>query len=283
MGIDVHSANFLRYASSRRSIGRVLTIGRQEVHLSEKQLAEIGVAPQHRGQKYCENLLIERFGASEVESLDNSAYEQATLIADLNKPIDQACEAFDTIFDGGALEHVYDIREAFLNVSRLCKPGGQIIHVLPANNFCGHGFWQFSPEVFFSLYSKKNGYSEVEIFLADLTKLDVWYRVKQPTGAKRVSAQSRNPVYVLVRALRSDEKFTHEAIQQSDYVHEWNKDDGASLGSTPRVSAYLSRKPLVSRIRGALLPRKLRRLQEKSLSRWNPLLEKLMISDFVGI
>jgi hypothetical protein len=27
--------------------------------------------------------------------------------------------------------------------------GGEIIHVLPANNLCCHGFWQFWPELFF--------------------------------------------------------------------------------------------------------------------------------------
>jgi len=66
------------------------------------------------------------------------------------------------------MEHVFNASQGLKNVTRLCAPGGQIIHSLPANNFCNHGFWQFSPELFFSLYSDKNGYSETEIFLADV-------------------------------------------------------------------------------------------------------------------
>ena len=42
---------------------------------------------------------------------------------------------------------------------KLTKIGGMIIHALPANNFCGHGFWQFSPELFYELYSPENGRS----------------------------------------------------------------------------------------------------------------------------
>ena len=47
--------------------------------------------------------------------------------------------------------------------SDLCKNGGTIIHSLPSNNNCGHGFWQFSPELFFSLYNEKNGFKNNEM------------------------------------------------------------------------------------------------------------------------
>src|SRR6516162_6511281 len=49
-------------------------------------------------------------------------------------------------------------------------------------NYCGHGFWQFSPELFFSLYSEKNGYSDTRIFLVSLDDWDTWYgwRLQRP-------------------------------------------------------------------------------------------------------
>ena len=63
---------------------------------------------------------------------------------------------------------------------------GVILHVLPANNFNGHGFYQFSTELFYSLYSPKNGYEETVVFLADLADNEVWYKSLQSSNAKRV-------------------------------------------------------------------------------------------------
>jgi len=153
MSFDNHNMNFLRFARKRGNpFGRVATMGRQGMP----------------GGGYCENFLLENFGASLVESFDYSDFEGATNIVDLNEPIYEHGEKYDTIIDFGTMEHVFNASQGLKNVTRLCAPGGQIIHSLPANNFCNHGFWQFSPELFFSLYSDKNGYSETEIFLADV-------------------------------------------------------------------------------------------------------------------
>ena len=46
------------------------------------------------------------------------------------------------------------------------------------NNNCGHGFWQFSPELF-KIYNKKNGFDNTEIFIIDLFDKNNWYQVNQ--------------------------------------------------------------------------------------------------------
>jgi hypothetical protein len=221
MGIDAHALNFLTLARTKQAFGRVATIGRQGLYLSSYKLMELlRLEREPAYGPFCENLLISHFGASAVESFDNSNFEGATHTVDMNKPLVQVGQ-YDTVLDGGCTEHIYNAPQALHNISKMCADRGQILHILPANNFCGHGFWQFSPELFFSLYSTRNGYSETEVYLADLANEDVWYQVKQPKDGRRAIATSSTPVYALVRTKRSG-PFSHENIQQSDYVYGWS-------------------------------------------------------------
>jgi SAM-dependent methyltransferase len=187
MGIDVHALNFLRYARRFGRFENTLTIGRQVVHLRPHQIRHLLDIDDVSGMRgYCEAMLKTRFGASGVDSVDNSNFENATLVLDMNRALPATLASrYDTVFDGGCTEHIFNAPQALKNISSLCRPGGQILHVLPANNFCGHGFWQFSPELFFSLYSPANGYEQTEVFLADLAQTDKWFRVKQPAGGKQ--------------------------------------------------------------------------------------------------
>jgi hypothetical protein len=236
MGIDVHALNFLRYTTKRRPLGHTITIGRQALNVSEPLVKElVGARPTYRNHRYCEELFIEYFGATKVDSVDNSGFEEATHIHNLNERIPKELwQKFDTIIDGGCSEHVFNAPQALLNYSLFCKPGGQIIHILPANNFCGHGFWQFSPELFFSLYSRTNGYSGTEIFLADLSDTKRWFQVMEPSNGQRVNASSSTALYVLVRTVLQRIDFSHSNVQQSDYVFEWG--NARSAEQIPLVS-----------------------------------------------
>ena len=142
----------------------------------------------------------------------------------MNNPLpEKLLKNYDTVIDGGCLEHIFNVPQALKNCSFLLKPGGQIIHILPANNFCGHGFYQFSPELFFCVYSNKNGYDETEIFLADLTDINHWYKVKKPENGERVNVRNSNNLYILIRSVLKSNNFDHSNIQQSDYVFKWNR------------------------------------------------------------
>lgn len=227
MGIDVHSLNFLRYVSKNRKLGRVATIGRQSLLLSSGKIARyLGIPPKNTDfGMYCEKLLKEHFGATSVDSYDYSDYEAATHIVDMGKPFVPE-KQYDTILDCGTCEHIFDVAQALNNVSSLCVPGGQIVQVLPANNFCGHGFWQFSPELFFSLYSEKSGYHETEVFLADLNDSTNWFAVEPPKNGRRAEVISDGPLYVMCRTTKRVDAFPQE-VQQSDYAHAW--DHSASI------------------------------------------------------
>jgi hypothetical protein len=223
MGIDIHALNFLRYASKKKRLGGVATIGRQILAIPPGRLSKLMRIPEKREfGPFCEEFLTEHLDAKFVDSYDNSDYEGATHLADLNEPIIPE-KKYETVIDCGCVEHIYNVPQALTNISLLCANGAQIIHVLPANNFCGHGFWQFSPELFFSLYSRINGYAETEVFLADLRNQREWFEVKQPKNGERAQVISKSPLYIMCRTVKTSD-FSHRNIQQSDYVHMWGLD-----------------------------------------------------------
>ena len=241
MGIDLHTLNFLRYTRKKRAFGDTVTAARQGFHILKSYTKDpdvldmIAHLESSEGGRYCEPLLVRYFDATRVDSIDNSDYEGATFVCDMNEPIPKALhQRYDTVIDAGTLEHVFHISTALRNCSEMCKPGGQILHVLPANNFCGHGFWQFSPELFFSLYSPANGYDETEVF-----------QVREPEPGRRVNVHTSNRLYALVRTVRVAYHFSHKNVQQSDYLYKWEGNM-----QPPRAN------PAVSRIEA--LKRKLR-------------------------
>jgi len=279
MGIDLHTLKLIMYASKGRPLGRVATIGRMGLHVPKEKLEQLSLGSDYG--PYCEDFLIAEFGAISVDSFDKSEYEHATHIADLNKPLSIE-PSYDTIIDGGTLEHIFNVPQALENVSKMCALGGQILHVLPANNLCGHGFWQFSPDLFLSLYDKANGYDETQVFLADVSNEQEWYRVCKPQNSERVEIVSSSSVFVLVKTKRTG-AFSHEDVQQSDYIYVWDGNENISSGR-------LSNSGLAERIRRAakrsiLLPgaraaeRKWQRLLRpaRSLSPANPHLVKYKI------
>lgn len=288
MGIDVHGLNFLRYAKQQhREFKKSITIGRQGFHVTETIVrGAVWESSDPNNDLYCEELLKNHFGANIVDSIDNSKYENASIIHDMNLPIpSEFLHIYDTVIDGGCLEHIYNIPQALKNCSLFCKPGGQILHMLPANNQCGHGFWQFSPELFFSLYSNQNGYQDTEVFLADLTKTTKWFKVRPPTNGQRVNIISSTELYVLVRTVLREINFSHSNVQQSDYVHEWTKitEKNATGNSKPKnIKQYIKQSPLLHILLSPAYHYWRTNLSSKSkLNKFNPDLTEIKIKSIL--
>ena len=278
MGIDLHGLNFLRYATKGGVFGRTVTIGRQEVFLNEPTARRV-LGKAYSPEQYGEGLLIRHMGASSVDSVDASSYEQATILHDMNSPLPQQYHRqFDTAIDGGCCEHVFNVTQALWNCSMLCKPGGQIIHILPANNFCGHGFWQFSPELFFALYSTSNGYADTEVFLADLMDTRHWFKVEKPANGRRVNVHSSTEAYVLVRTTLRNADFTFSEVQQSDYVHVWNEGTPGTAARRSMISKIARFIPAYSTLAAAY--RRWRYfISRTKLNRLHPDLTRVAIAD----
>ena len=242
MGISFHGLAFLKYAANSAPLGRTITLGRQALHV-DNDLAERLVGPIGQPEKYCERLLRENLGATEVDSLDYSDFEQASIIHDMNQPVSESLhKQYDLVVDSGTLEHVFDIRQAFMNCGSLTKVGGRILHMSPANCYCGHGFYQFSPELFYSVYSEGNGFTDTQVFLVNMMQSAAWHKVPKPADGGRMVVRSERGMYAHAYTRRKSEKIFEAGVFQSDYVHRWTEsgegssDDGRGMreGAQPR-------------------------------------------------
>lgn len=223
MGLDATGVLLLQMIQAKEAnLGKVLTLGRQGVHIRAEQLRSLGVGVEEPIPSYCESILISDFGAMEVFSLDSSGYEGATLLADLNDDLSEFLHGdFDVVLNLGTLEHVFDVSAALWNITSAVRLGGIVAHVTPANQQAGHGFYQFSPELFHSYYSPERGFSETSVFVVPVTAPRRWYEVPRPQPGQRINIRSRSAIYVvcMTRKLRQADS---GPIYQSDYVHTWN-------------------------------------------------------------
>lgn len=98
--------------------------------------------------------LYRRLGFAQASYLDVSDYEGADILFDLGSPEIPAHlkGAFDVVFDCGTLEHIFHVPNALHNVVRMTAPGGHVLHAVLMNNGVDHGFYQFSPTLFFDWF-----------------------------------------------------------------------------------------------------------------------------------
>lgn len=60
------------------------------------------------------------------------------------------------------MEHCFNPPQVMMNAVALAKAGGIVIHHVPTNNWVDHGFYQFSPTLFFDFYGA-NGFTDMEM------------------------------------------------------------------------------------------------------------------------
>lgn len=145
----------------------------------------------------------------------------------------------------------------------MVRVGGHYVGITPANNFMGHGFYQFSPELYFSVFSGVNGYELINVIAFEDEPLAKWFSVKSPTSVKRrVSLINSVPVYLFVIAKRIESIAIFTTTpQQSDYVSIWNQ---ANV-KVPLAEAHPSgkkRKPL-KELKQRYISRPIRRLAKR--------------------
>ena len=230
MGFNSNGTKLLLYAKSKGvDFGKTITIGRQGLHLDESTLRdnfdESGIkgadaATLLRQEKGYAEPFLKALGAKEVHSLDASDYESATIVHDMNQPIPEKYKAaYDVVIDGGSLEHIFNFPVAIRNCMEMVKVGGHFMGLTPCNNFFGHGFYQFSPELYFRIFSKENGFEMKTVIFYNDKKNSGWYEVKDPNEVKsRVTLSSGSPSYLFVMAKKiSAENIFSKTPQQSDY------------------------------------------------------------------
>lgn len=235
MAISAKESALLFYA---RKLGanfeRTLMLGRLQLDASKAEVQSIG-AKYNVGSitdflssdsKYAEPLF-KILGAKSVESLDYSDYENATLIHDMNLPVDSQWHSqYSAIVDGGTIEHIFNFPIAIKNCMEMLRVGGWYIGISPANNQMGHGFYQYSPELFYRIFTKANGF-EVKKMLITVPEKGAWYEVGDPAILKsRVMLVNNSPLSLVILAQKvATTEIFRQAPQQSDYVSTWAKTD----------------------------------------------------------
>ncbi len=172
-------------------------------------------------------------GAVEAETMDVSDYEGATIVHDLNLPVpDRLKLRYDAVCDLGTLEHVFDFPTALENCLSMVRVGGHFLTFSVANNCFGHGFYQFSPELFHRVFSPANGFAIDQMVAVEYGPRRRWYDVADPacTG-RRVLLINRFPclLFVQARKVRETALFAPPP-HQSDYVSTWAR---CTPNSTP--------------------------------------------------
>jgi SAM-dependent methyltransferase len=258
MGLDINAVQFLIAARKEGvEFGDVLTIGRQDLNVyPAKMRAELAKHSYPTGA-FAEGAkdtgfaepVFKALGAKKVSSLDVSDFEGAEVVHDLNKPLpEQFKERFDLVYDGGTLEHVFNFPLALQNCMEMLRPGGTLFMHTIANNYCGHGFYQFSPELFFRVFSTENGFEMQKMIAHRVGPYGRWYEVSDPSVIRsRVEVLSFTPLQLILRAKRIKvvPLFT-TAPQQSDYTPRWDANAGAAAADAT-TNAYAPSRSSLSR------------------------------------
>ena len=89
----------------------------------------------------------------------------------------------------------------------------------------GHGFYQFSPELYFRVFSKVNGFRVDHITIFEDVPGTQWVQLTDPDKlGKRVEMVNSKPAYLLVQAMKTANKAVFATTpQQSDYTAAWKK------------------------------------------------------------
>ncbi len=257
MGIDATLfAELCGLAARFRPEGRSLMLGRQRFAIEapyaksyEAALRAAGIRKRRfdllQDDGFAEALFA-GLGLGAVETMDMTAAEmpdgtpegQGAHVQDLNEPVPGALHgAFDLIFDGGTIEHVFDTRAALENVFAMLAPGGRFVSANGMNGWAGHGMYQFSPELVWSFWKRRAGCEVVRC--AGLRKIPGAEPLDFPDPAeagRRLRLKGRMPegrVYLYYEVRKPAGARLAGAVQQSDYAARWARADaGAMTGGT---------------------------------------------------
>jgi len=240
MGVDYVLFERLAELSTRfKPAGRTLMLGRHSFRIEspfaklyEKALRTHGLEGKRfdylQDDGYCETLM-SKLGFGAMEAMDFSDYEGATILHDLNQPVPKKLEQqFDFIFDGGTLEHVFNVPVALENVFRMLKPGGRFVSANGMNGFNGHGLYQFSPDLVWTFW-RRTANCEVHD-CRGITKAPPdgqEYHLTFPDPAElghRLRLKGRIPparFYLYYEVERRPESAISNATLQSDYETKW--------------------------------------------------------------
>ena len=261
MGIIYRQAKMLLDAHRAGvPMNRLLMVGRQNLFLHPSELREVrsvygGLLADYQWGEYADRFFKECLRVSEVSALDYSSYEGANLLYDLNKPVPGELEGqFDVVVEAGSLEHIFNVPVGIANLMKMTKVGGTIFACTISNNLSGHGFYQFSPELIFRVFTLENGFELGQVLALEArypsierTPILNAFEVSDPALVhSRVGLMTQYPVILLFSARKIAERpLFAKTPMQSDYAEAWT--GKKTLGS--RMPPWVRRIPLYTALR----------------------------------
>jgi hypothetical protein len=101
----------------------------------------------------------------QITFLDINKVRGTEIVQDLNNPLQEGLAGrFDIVYDGGTMEHCFNVGQVMQNFLALAKVGGFIYHSNPLN-VGNHGFFNFNPTFYYDFY-KDNGHQIVTDIMA---------------------------------------------------------------------------------------------------------------------
>src|SRR6476646_5772715 len=175
MGITKNCSTFLFYSKILGvAFDQTLMLGRLNLLTSKEEIQE-NIARFKNNVKQLKEVLFkdeyseplfEILGASKVDSIDFSDYEKASVIHDMNQPVPETLkDKYTAIVDGGTIENIFNFPVAIKNCMEMLRTGGHYIAITPVNNLMGHGFYQFSPELYYAVFAADNGFAIKKIVI----------------------------------------------------------------------------------------------------------------------
>lgn len=268
MGITtVYFRLMLDEAKIRPFEGSLLELGKQDIYFTQEHLEKFGKVHGvqlknldkikiSKNEDFKEKKCIDdvsffsALGFNSIESTDNSDHESADIILDLNKPIPKELYGkYDTIIDGGTLEHIYNVPNVLKNIHDMLKVGGRIIHIVPSASFyfIDHGFYMFSPTLFNDYYVSNKYTIEKSYVLT----FDRW---RMADGIHNIYQYDRTLIEYITRwngdssgiffvATKNNESTSDVIPQQGMYVEQWSRkkqNDGHEYAryTSPESSSY---------------------------------------------
>ena len=242
MGIDktaleliLLSQNYIKHTANKANI---LTLGRQQIHIFKSDVNHLLNKYNFNSltNKFCmpdysenlfKNLFEERWKYHEitVDSIDNSNYEGASIIRNMNTPFNLS-KKYQYIYDGGTIEHIFNIPQVIENIINMLDINGIFVSITCNNNFSGHGIYQFSPEFFLSSFNEKYGMQIEAMYLGKVhTPFEEWIDVNDYKGGRNCTKfDGSEPVYILTIARKKSNE-RENLIYNSPHQYSYEKCD----------------------------------------------------------
>ena len=182
------------------------------------------------------------------------------------------------------MEHIFDVRQVLQNVGDMLRVGGLYVGTTSANNLLGHGFYQFSPELFYRFLCPENGWASPAVFLCEHQRDPprFWF-VEDPSSlGRRIQIQNGAQLNLLVVATKTNHPPSLTTPQQSDYVVAWSGRPSANgASSAPPSGPLLQAGKSLLRSMGAGRLRDLLPRRTATLGLDQPGIRALTVDDFM--